>query len=85
MLESMIRNLEEKAGKSLPRWFKIAKAGKRAKNADFVEFLWTEYGKTHGYTNLIAQKTLQGDAEPAGDGDLVEAQYAGASAVTSHI
>jgi len=77
MLESMIRNLEEKTGKTLPQWIKIAKSGKLAKHGELVKFLKTEHGVTHGYANLIAQKTLQGDAEPAGDAGLVAAQYAG--------
>jgi len=81
MLESMVANLKEKTGKALPQWLKITKASKLAKHGELVKFLKSEHGVTHGYANLIAQRTLAGadGSAPAGD-DLVEQQYAGAKA-----
>lgn len=77
MAESMIANLPEKTGKSLPQWLKVCTASKLAKHGELVKHLKTEHGVTHGYANLIAQKALSGnDSEK----DLVVAQYSGAKA-----
>lgn len=80
-LASMIENLKAKTGKSLDEWVAIAKKSKLAKHGEIVSFLKSEHELGHGYANLVAQKTLAGDApEPGGD-DLVAAQYAGGKAV----
>lgn len=81
MAQSMIDNLKEKTGKTLPQWLKVTKAAKLAKHGEIVKLLKTEHGVTHGFANLIAHKTLE-EAAPAGDGgtDLVAAQYGGAKA-----
>jgi len=81
MLESMVANLKEKTGKALPQWLKITKASRFTKHGELVKFLKSEHGVTHGFANLIAQRTFAGadGAAPAGD-DLVEQQYAGAKA-----
>jgi len=80
MLASMIANLQEKTGKSLDEWVKIARATKLAKHGEIVKFLKSEHGMGHGYANLVAQQTLQGNQPAASDDDLVETQYAGAKA-----
>ncbi len=77
MLESMIGNMKDKTGKSLPQWLKIAAGSKLAKHGELVKFLKTDHGMTHGFANVVATKTLQGDAKPASAGELVESQYAG--------
>lgn len=80
MTASMIENLKAKTGKSLEQWVAIAKKAKLAKHGEIVGFLKSEHELGHGYANLVAQKTLAGDApEPGGD-QLVNAQYAGAKA-----
>ncbi len=73
MAQSMINNLKEKTGKTLPQWLKIARGSGEAKHGAIVKFLKTGHGVTHGYANLIAAKALEG-GEP---GDPVEAQYSG--------
>jgi len=80
MEATMVRNLEEKTGKPLEQWLKIAKASKPAKHGELVKFLKAEHGVGHGYANLIAQRMFQGDAPAAGGDDLVEQQYSGAKA-----
>ncbi|MCH7812669.1 MAG: DUF4287 domain-containing protein [Planctomycetes bacterium] len=81
MAAAMLRHLEDKTGKTLPQWLKIARASKRAKHGEIVKFLKTEHGVTHGYANLIALKALQPDGQAAPTaGDLVEQQYAGPKA-----
>lgn len=81
MTEAMVRNLAEKTGKTLPQWLKIARGSKRGKHGELVTFLKSEHGLTHGYSNLIAHKTLKSDAgSAASGGELVDRQYAGAKA-----
>ena len=77
---TMVANLEQKTGKSLDAWVKIARASKRAKHGEIVSFLKSDHGLTHGYANLVAHRTLKsaaGDSEP---GDLLAAQYSGKKA-----
>ena len=79
MAASMIANLKEKTGKTLPQWLKVTKAAKLEKHGQIVKMLKSDHGVTHGFANLIAHKTLAADA-PAGsnnDSALVDSQYAG--------
>lgn len=78
--QSMIRNLEEKTGKTFDQWQKIARQSKLAKHGEVVKFLKAEHGLTHGYANLVAHQVLQSDASKFADDDLVQAQYVGAKA-----
>jgi hypothetical protein len=78
---SMIANLNEKTGKDLAAWLKIASASKLAKHGEIVKHLKDQHGVTHGYAVLIAHKALEAaQGGPTGDDDLLEAQYAGAKA-----
>src|SRR5437868_5624858 len=77
-MKTMIRNLEEKTGKSVDAWIAIANTNKGRKHSDVVKYLKGEHGLTHGYANLVAHSSLQSAAVHA-DGDaLIDAQYAGA-------
>ena len=79
--ETMIQNLEEKTGKSLAEWIKIAKGSKLAKHGELVKFLKSDHGLTHGYANLVAHRTMgDSDAGKAAADDPVAAQYAGEKA-----
>jgi hypothetical protein len=83
---AMFRNLEEKTGKSIAEWVKIARGSGLAKHKDLTTFLKAKHGLTHGYANQIALKALQSDdAPPAGDDALVTAQYAGGKAALKPI
>ena len=77
MLASMLRNLEDKTGKSLAQWVNVAKKSGLEKHGKLVTHLKTDHGLTHGYANLIARELLIGDKEPT---DLVATQYSGAKA-----
>ncbi len=80
-IQTMIKNLEEKTGKSLAQWIKLATASKLAKHGELVKMLKAEHGLTHGYANLVAHKTLKSDAGSSDDtGSLIDAQYAGPKA-----
>ncbi|MCI0488603.1 MAG: DUF4287 domain-containing protein [Blastocatellia bacterium] len=78
--QTMIRNLEEKTGKSVDEWQKIARQSKLVKHGEIVKFLKTEHGLTHGYANLVAHQALQSDASHFEGDDLIRAQYTGAKA-----
>jgi hypothetical protein len=80
MAASMVANMKDKTGKTMPQWVKIAKAAKLAKHGEIVKFLKGEHGLTHGYANLVAHATLQAGKPATGGDDLVTAQYAGAKA-----
>ena len=65
MAKSMIANMKEKTGKTLPQWVGLAKKCGEAKHGGIVRFLKTEHGMTHGFANLVAHKTLKSDAGSA--------------------
>jgi hypothetical protein len=75
---TMIRNLEEKTGKTLAQWVAVVKGLGPKKHGEIVKVLKETHGMGHGYANLVAHSAagLVGDDAPAGD-DLVAAQYAG--------
>jgi hypothetical protein len=78
MTNTMLQNLENKTGKDLDEWIKIANNSPATKHKEIIDYLKTEYGLTYGYANLIALKTREakeGQA-PTGD-DLIDAQYSG--------
>lgn len=78
---TMIRNLEEKWGKSLDEWIDLVAASGLQKHGEIMKLLKGNHGLTHGYANLVAHKAR---AQAAGGGeagdDLVTAQYGGAKA-----
>jgi hypothetical protein len=77
---TMMRNLEEKTGRSLDEWADVARASGHAKHGEIVSFLKSEHGLGHGYANLVAQRVLNPPEQAAGEGALVESQYAGKKA-----
>ncbi len=75
--QTMIRNLEEKTGKSLAEWVQIVTASGLTKNREIIDWLKAEYDLTYGYANLIALTARnQATGVPTEADDLVEAQYA---------
>lgn len=78
-IQTMIRNLEGKTGKSLAQWVKTARSTKLTKHRELLDSLKAEHGLTHGYANFVALRALASDEQP-GDGDLISEQYAGAKA-----
>jgi hypothetical protein len=78
MTTTMIRNLEEKAGKNQDRWIQIVNERIILKHKEIISYLKSESGLTYKYPNLIAFKARDstGEAPKMGE-DLVEAQYSG--------
>ena len=78
---TMIKNLEEKTGKTLAEWVKIAKAIGDVKHGQIVKELKEKHELGHGYANLVAHSAAGLVGENAVDkDDLVAAQYAGEKA-----
>lgn len=74
---TMIANLNEKTGKSLEQWIKIAFSSKLTKHGELVKHLKEEHGLTHGYANLVVHYHLKSSASSAAPDDLISAQYSG--------
>jgi hypothetical protein len=80
-LQTMIANLPEKTGKSLPEWFQALTARKLENHGEIMKFLKADQGVTHGFANTISSLYLQELAGGASSTeDLLEAQYAGPKA-----
>ena len=73
-LQTMIKNMPKKTGKSLEEWKKILQAKAFAKHSEGVKFLKTEHGVTHGFANTIVTLSKE---ESTSDDDLVTNQYKG--------
>jgi hypothetical protein len=82
-MASLIRNLEEKTGKSIDVWTAIARGSGKTKHKEIVDYLKAQHGLGHGYANQVAIRALAAaDAPAAGSDDLVDSQYSGAKAAT---
>ncbi len=57
MEKAMIKNMINRTGKSIDDWIIITKEQKDMKHNQLVNFLKKEYSITHGYANLIVQKS----------------------------
>ena len=80
-MATLIRNLEEKTGRSMADWIGTARGSGLGKHKEMVEHLKTVHGLTYGYANQIAQRALAGDDAPAqGSAELIDAQYTGSKA-----
>ena len=78
MENTMIKNLEEKTGKSLEEWIAIVKKSGIEKHKAIIDFLKTDHGFSYGFANLVAHKARKSDAgSAASEDDLVTGQYKG--------
>ncbi len=80
MAATMVRNLEEKTGKTLEAWLAVTNASGLAKHGAIVKMLKQDHGVTHGFANLIAHHTLRQNEPSETADDLVTRQYAGPKA-----
>lgn len=80
-MATMVKNLEEKTGKTMAQWVAIAKVAGDIKHGQVVTMLKQKHGLGHGYANLVAH-TAKGaaGAEAPAEEDLVASQYAGEKA-----
>lgn len=80
MLASMLTNLKDKTGRTLPEWLELVRASGLTKHGEIVKHLKAEHQLGHGYANLVAHEALAEGKPPTSEDALVEAQYAGAKA-----
>lgn len=75
-LQTMIDNMPEKTGKSLPEWYEVIKEAGLEKHGDIMKLLKGDYGVTHGFANMISiLYREQAAGGPLPEEDLVDAQY----------
>lgn len=76
--KTMIENLKKNTGKSLDQWIKIVNKQNFTKHGEYLKFLKSEHGFTHGFANLVAHKARASDAGSVDDKEsLVDSQYKG--------
>lgn len=85
LAQTMIDNLKEKTGKTLPQWQKELGKQKFAKHGEIVKHLKQVHSVTHGFANMIALKTLESGKPVVTDVDLVDMQYPSEKAVLRSI
>lgn len=53
-IDSQLRNIVEKHGKSLPEWMAIIAQSGKTKHNDIISFLKSDHGMSHGNANRLA-------------------------------
>lgn len=76
-IDNMMKNLEEKTGKSVKEWINIVNSSGLSKHGEIVNMLKTKHGLTHGYANMVVHKAKESDAGSADAGDLVSEMFKG--------
>lgn len=79
-LETQIRNIEAKYGKSLNEWIAIIKASGKTKHNEIIALLKTDYGMSHGSANRVALKAREAETVKVAGVDPVEELYTGKKA-----
>ncbi|MDM7859584.1 DUF4287 domain-containing protein [Alteromonas sp. ASW11-36] len=73
-LQTMLKNLPEKTGKTLAQWLTLLADSGLDKHGKVVSLLKQQHQVSHGFANLIAHQFL--NREETDKPDLVSAQYA---------
>jgi len=76
-IRNMIRNLEDKTGRSLADWATLAKGSGHEKHGQIVAWLKGEHGLGHGYANLVALESRGALTLDAPADDALAAVFAG--------
>jgi predicted transport protein len=75
---NQVKNLEEKTGKKIDEWIKIANSSGFEKHGEILNFLKTKHGIGHGYANLVVHYAKQSHAgAESSDTDWIDEQYKG--------
>ena len=76
-VQTMIKNMPEKTGKSLEEWIKLLKENNLNKHSEIMSFIKGDHGVTHGYANTISLLFRQkAEGGPPTQAELIESQYA---------
>jgi predicted transport protein len=75
---NQVKNLEEKTGKKITEWIKIANGSGFEKHGEILSFLKTTYDIGHGYANLVVHYAKQSHAgAESNETDWISEQYKG--------
>jgi predicted transport protein len=81
-LQTMVRNIEEKTGKSIDHWLAFVRKHEGRKHGELVQMLKADHGFGHGHANTVVHMARGAVAEGNGDGErLVEAMFSGKKSV----
>jgi predicted transport protein len=80
-VESQVKNLEEKTGKTIYEWKSIVNNSGLEKHGELVSKLKEKYGIGHGYANMVVHKAKETGAGSSADDELVTEQYKGKEAL----
>lgn len=76
---NQLRNIEESTGRTVAKWSAVNSDAGITRHSEIVAYLKATHGLTHGNANLLARKAReQTEGGPAGEEDLLDAQYSGA-------
>jgi predicted transport protein len=83
-LQTQIRNIEEKYGKSLAEWIVLIRESGITKHTEIIAMLKSQYGVTHGSANRLALIAREADAASiaakASGSDPIDDMYSGKKA-----
>src|SRR6202163_3326782 len=85
-LQTQIRNIEEKYGKSLAEWIALIRDSGITKHTEIIAMLKSQYGVTHGSANRLALIAREADAASisraakAAGSDPIDDMYSGKKA-----
>lgn len=74
-IETMIKNLKEKTGRSLEEWKTHLSNKPFQKHGEFMSYLKGKIGISHGFANFITHKVRESDAASSTGTDLIKDQY----------
>ena len=75
-IDTMVRNIEEKTGKSVVAWIELARRSGFAKHGQIVKWLKSEHKMGHSYANYIALQTIKPDSGSSTE-DPIAALFSG--------
>src|SRR4029077_13265162 len=67
-LQSQLRNIEAKSGRSIDEWVALIDASGRRRHGEIVPWLKAEHGLTHGSAHRLALVTIERLSAPSGAG-----------------
>jgi hypothetical protein len=80
-LVTQLRNIERDTGRTVREWADDITAAGLTRHGEIVAYLKREHGLTHGNANTLAHRAReQRSGGPAGDAELLDAQFRGPKA-----
>jgi predicted ribosome quality control (RQC) complex YloA/Tae2 family protein len=76
-IATMVKNIEEKTGKSVPAWIKLVQKTGLQKHKEIVNWLKAQQEMSHSYANYIALQALQAKKGPQSEEDQISGLFAG--------